>query len=458
MSNLWVSGRQESAHREGLSRGGRNIDPLWRFNLERLVQTILCGGAVGSQPRQLAFASVVCSGVGPPNQQIMNDVHMVRFDVSHFSGREKEVDHYIVRIMAKDIGARMALAKHSPHLPRVNRTFCLVSGDRDFLGVVEDSIQAGDCVEMWSFSHALSKSYLALAKECSRIRVFPLEDFMDRFGHRETTIDRKSLPPECTAVLVSDDELQNGVTEFIKLTLQYVSAATGCAFQVHSNGRATFVALLDASFEDFCSVMDKFRSMAAVCNGTVQAFTLQEYETMERNKATRMSDQTETNNRFHNLNVDELHHLTIDVKHSQLDVKQDHGAGEAFSTFRGSNNSHARGTPRSTTPRCQGREFCKAGVSCRNLHSKSEYDLFLKSGGKSPYKTLKYIECAQFGCHKGSKIREKCTFLHSIDGEPRLCTRCLRIGCGTDCKVISNHRELINENELDVLRCARYLK
>lgn len=230
-SNLWIEGKRLAAERDGLMI---DSNPIWRINHERLMEAVLKGYSafIGGQlkttaPRKHVLKRVFVSVPSDAAEdKAYTDAVYRRFsqqgiDVdisarSRFTGREKMVDHKFVRVMSQDI-ACLTLAKKELLKDRipVDRTYCLIAGDGDYVDLVHNALDMGFPVEIWFWRSNISERYNDLKREYSELlRIVQLNEYLsyngpeylpgtDLIGLMDDRFDRrKQIPPDLSFVVI----------------------------------------------------------------------------------------------------------------------------------------------------------------------------------------------------------------------------------------------------------------
>ena len=146
-SNLWIEGQKAQDVKD------IDHDPRYRVDLGNFLN-------ITTRNCQLSKAFLYGS-VPPPNDSVWKAAKEKNFEVKVFqrsgSGKEKELDV----AMAHDI--TKTLYEHIYINCCRNVTFIVVTGDRDLKPPIEDSLEKGIPVELWSWEKAMSREYKQLA-------------------------------------------------------------------------------------------------------------------------------------------------------------------------------------------------------------------------------------------------------------------------------------------------------
>ncbi|MCL2494695.1 MAG: NYN domain-containing protein [Oscillospiraceae bacterium] len=168
-SNVWIEGMKFSARRQGILRGPLDDkDPQnwnWRIdfgsllrevaNRHKIIQAIL----VGSEP--------------PPNDTVWNAARQQGFEVITYQrgqAGEKSVDTELVA-RGLEVIYRYKYVEKRPAVLK------LLSGDRDFVPLIQTAYREGWETELWGFGVSLSVELAQMAN-----RVHTLDDVFDRIG------------------------------------------------------------------------------------------------------------------------------------------------------------------------------------------------------------------------------------------------------------------------------------
>ena len=125
-------------------------DPRYRVDLGRFLSLTI-------KDRHL-FRSFLYGSVPPPNDSVWKAVREKNFDMKVFKcsrSGEKELDV----AMALDITKTL----YKDLKDGVNVTFITVTGDRDFKTPIEDVLNNGIHLELWSWENAMARKYKQLA-------------------------------------------------------------------------------------------------------------------------------------------------------------------------------------------------------------------------------------------------------------------------------------------------------
>ena len=146
-SNLWIEGQKAQEVKDV------DHDPRYRVDLGKFLTII-------TKNRQLSKAFLYGS-VPPPNDSVWKAAKEKNFEVKVFqrsiNGKEKDLDV----AMAHDI--TKTLYEHIYINGSGNVTFITVTGDRDLKPPIEDLLEKGIPVELWSWEKAMAREYKQLA-------------------------------------------------------------------------------------------------------------------------------------------------------------------------------------------------------------------------------------------------------------------------------------------------------
>lgn len=166
-SNLWIEGKKAYAI-------AKEFDVLedsrWRIDMGKLLRTIL-------DDRLLAQKPFLCGSIPPPVDSVWKNfegqgVEVKTFNRSGFTGKEKQVDTALV--------ARSVRYASQPQ--HIDHVVVFLSGDTDMKPAIDEILEIGLKVEVWSWSHSISGSI----QEQEGLSVILLDDYLDAIGHLET--------------------------------------------------------------------------------------------------------------------------------------------------------------------------------------------------------------------------------------------------------------------------------
>ena len=169
-SNVWIEGKKFSAKQKGIKAENDAEDaedPSWRIDFGKLLSTIADG-------KEISHAILV--GSEPPQNDSLWDAAKkqgfeVKVHARNYIGKEKAVDTEIVMR-----GTRIICCSEQPGVLK------LLSGDRDFLPLVECATEEGWDTVMWAFTNAFNE-YGEMAQAVNTIK--PLDDVFDLIGRYE---------------------------------------------------------------------------------------------------------------------------------------------------------------------------------------------------------------------------------------------------------------------------------
>ncbi|WP_297626496.1 NYN domain-containing protein [uncultured Rikenella sp.] len=169
-SNVWIEGRKFSAKSKGITSqaGEKDInDPSWRIDFGKLLSVV-----AGKQNIQKA----ILVGSRPPISDSVweaakNQGFTVIVHDRNFAGKEKAVDTELVAQ-----GAEIICTTTEP------ATLKLLSGDRDFIPLINLAIKRGWETEMWAFSNAFNE-HGEMAQSVASVK--PLDYFFSEIGRYE---------------------------------------------------------------------------------------------------------------------------------------------------------------------------------------------------------------------------------------------------------------------------------
>jgi uncharacterized LabA/DUF88 family protein len=170
-SNVWIEGQKFSAKLKGQVKtnpADRDIcDPSWRIDFGNLLKevaegkTIIKAILVGSRPPQNDSVWVAAKSHG---------FEVIVHDRSS-AGKEKAVDTEIVAQ-----GTEIVCTQSTPAILK------LLSGDRDFIPLINIATKRNWETEMWAFTNAFTYGG-QMAQSVTRIK--PIDKIFNKVGHNE---------------------------------------------------------------------------------------------------------------------------------------------------------------------------------------------------------------------------------------------------------------------------------
>lgn len=179
-SNIWIEGQKAQA--EKLKDATK--DPRFRVEYGKLLELVV------TNERHIVKATLYGSKP-PPNDTVWAAIerHGIQSCIFERSakGKEKEVDsamvHGITKTLYKDLGN-----KSKDEIKEV--VFIIVTGDRDFMVPIEDTLDNEVRVELWSWNGGMASKYKKLAKKQSLFTANSLNErqyyFSNTVYHKET--------------------------------------------------------------------------------------------------------------------------------------------------------------------------------------------------------------------------------------------------------------------------------
>lgn len=170
-SNVWIEGQKFSAKKKGQVKHNSDdkdiCDPSWRIDFGNLLKEV-------SEGLPIIKATLVGS-IPPQSDTIWSAAKKQGFEVfvhdRNSAGKEKAVDTEIVAQ-----GTEIICTQTQPAI------FKLLSGDRDFIPLINIANKRGWETEMWAFSNSFTSGG-QMAQSVTRIR--PLDAIFDKIGHNE---------------------------------------------------------------------------------------------------------------------------------------------------------------------------------------------------------------------------------------------------------------------------------
>lgn len=167
-SNIWIEGQKFSAKRKGQERlqsDDKDIcDPSWRIDFGKLLAEVAEGNEI--------IKAILVGSRPPQHDSVWESARSFGFDVTvhdrNYQGKEKAVDTEIVAQ-----GTELVCTHHQPAILK------LLSGDRDFVPLINIASRRGWETEMWAFSNSFTYSG-QMAQSVDRIK--PLDQVFDKIG------------------------------------------------------------------------------------------------------------------------------------------------------------------------------------------------------------------------------------------------------------------------------------
>lgn len=168
-SNIFIEGQKFSAKRKRETRceGERRDpqDPSWRVDFGKLLTKVAKGRVVSH--------AILVGSRPPANDTVWDAAEEQGFQVTvhdrSTSNKEKAVDTELVAQ-----GTEIVCTVQNP------QHIAILSGDRDFIPLVNIAQRRGWSVEMWAFKNAFRDTgQMAITVD----HIFPLDDVFDEIGH-----------------------------------------------------------------------------------------------------------------------------------------------------------------------------------------------------------------------------------------------------------------------------------
>lgn len=172
-SNVWIEGQKFSAKKKGKVKTNSEdkdiCDPSWRIDFGNLLTEVSEG--------KLIIKAVLVGSRPPQSDTIWEAAKQHGFEVyvhdRNSAGKEKAVDTEIVAQ-----GTEIICMETEPAI------FKLLSGDRDFIPLINIANKRGWETEMWAFTNSFTYSG-QMAQSVTRTK--PLDMVFDKIGHNEFT-------------------------------------------------------------------------------------------------------------------------------------------------------------------------------------------------------------------------------------------------------------------------------
>jgi len=161
-SNVWIEGMKYSAKRKGMEDAQ---DWSWRIEFGSLLHEVANGHKI--------IGAILVGSEPPPNDTVWNAARQQGFEVITYQrgqAGEKSVDTELVA-RGLEVIYRYKYVEKRPAILK------LLSGDRDFVPLIQTAYREGWETELWGFSSSLS---VELAQMAHRVR--PLDEVFDKIG------------------------------------------------------------------------------------------------------------------------------------------------------------------------------------------------------------------------------------------------------------------------------------
>ncbi len=168
-SNVWIEGQKHSAKGKGQTKSSPRdkdiCDPSWRIDFGKLLSEVAEG--------QKIIKAILVGSRPPQNDSVWVSARKYGFEVivhdRNSQGKEKSVDTEIVAQ-----GTELVCTEPQPAVLK------LLSGDRDFIPLINIATKRGWETEMWAFSNAFNYSG-EMAQSVNKIK--PLDRIFASIGH-----------------------------------------------------------------------------------------------------------------------------------------------------------------------------------------------------------------------------------------------------------------------------------
>lgn len=415
-SNLRVSGQKEY----GKKLIDTNIDHRFRVDLGKVLQQV-------SNDRHISKAFFY--GSIPSTFWITDRDKSFKVIIKHYEGKEANV------AMARDI--LLTLHNLSFIENKENVVLTVITGDRKFRPLIEETLHCGVPVELWSWRDALSQEFSDLASTHKTFTVNYLNSVSDHFSFIAymSTRDKKDIDPSHAIVYrdvpVDERFLQMLINHLVQLKrLFYITSIVK-----QTEGEKDLIVEFPESNPDV--VLTEIRKLGIFSH---QSCSFPEY-TMRKEK---IEQPIPTTNRYGALStLDEDYITSGHIERPSTDSEAMENMGDT-NTTRGRSTSQNAGendTESSTdwrvelrrqpgkmthmkrrkeTP-CLHGDHCQKAAQCHYLHTEEEKKLFAKHPDVN-FKYFKTQDCYRKAIHTSKESKKRCTYAH--DNRDSWCLKC----------------------------------
>lgn len=422
VSNIWITGQkvQDQALQDADS------DPRFRVDLGRFVKMVK-----GQRSITKAF---LYGSIPPPNDSVWNAARKMNFEVQVFEhpggGKEKEVDV----AMSSDITEQVSELKYNAN-PDMECVFVIVTGDRDLKTPIIKALKQNIPVELWSWERRLSREFRLMANTEKFLKVFKLDDFVEKFSYFAFKSTRVSgdINPACAIIFRN---LPGGKEFFYKfandltrlLRLFYVSSIDSS-----TKGRKDLIVEFPKSHPEVIF------SLLQQCKFRFEAVSYPEYIAQRKGiPPIETTDRYEALNNFDDCDSEEL----VEAVESSLEVEvadivtpstaTEHASkseedADDWVTFVQKNFKAGRKTQvqkRRDTP-CQWGIHCAKSLACPYAHSEEDQKIF-HMNPSILFQYWKTKECNKLSQHTQPEQQRRCPFAHS--NTDAWCLKCKSYG------------------------------
>lgn len=163
-SNIWIEGKKYSARQKGIEIGD---DPSWRIDFGKLLTVVAEGQKINK--------AILVGSRPPVNDSLWNAMGKQGLQVivhdRNSAGKEKAVDTELVAQ-----GTEIICTTSQPCVLK------LLSGDSDFMPLINMASKRDWETEMWAFSNAFNE-YGEMAQSVGKCK--PLDNVFDKIGRYE---------------------------------------------------------------------------------------------------------------------------------------------------------------------------------------------------------------------------------------------------------------------------------
>lgn len=411
-SNLWVSGQKAL----GKKLLDAHIDSRYRVDLGRFLQLVTKGSNIS---KAFLYGSI------PPLIDSVWKAASKNFIVNIFRrsvrGKVKEIHGAMARDIMKTLHTKV----------KENVTYIIATGDRNLKPVIEEVLDNGVHVDLWSWEHAMAQEFRHLANANRLFTANQLDNVEARFSFTAYMSKRRKTEIDPTHAIVykdalADDDFQYTLADHMHrlLRLFYMTIV-----QSQDPGKRDYI--IEFPNSDPEEILYHLRSYMATSHFEYQPCSYPEYRT--RLKQIHQPARILTTNRFAPLvdsdyeslpDTDSMSHVTTIAdmaSPSELEIK----ATEFSYNVEDWNVEIRRKLGKTTKTKCKWGQHCFNASKCSYLHTDEENQLFAKHPSVK-FQYFKAKECDKKDEHVTAEQRKWCIFAH--DSEDSWCLGCRMYG------------------------------
>ena len=410
-SNLWVAGQKQ----HGKKLVDTDIDHRFRVDLEKFLHQV-------TSDRHLSKAFLY----GATPQIIRVAAREKGFKIKAYEGLEANV------AMARDILLTLHGFLHTEN--KDNMVFIIVTGDRKFRPLIEETLHNGVPVELWSWEDAMSQEYRQLAHAHENFTAKYLgEEFS--FTAYMSTRDKKDIDPAHAIVYrdvpADDSFLQTQLIESIR-QLRRLFYMTNIETQIEGR-RDVIIEFPQSNPEDVFVEIRKLSNLS-----DYQPCSYPEYKTGTK----KLNQPIPTRNRFKSLGK----FPSLDVEDSAVTEEPPDEHSSAEGQFMTSQDDLEESDAKSNSPWktelrrqpgkmthmnkrkemcCTRGDHCPKAFECPYQHTEDERKLFERHRYTS-FQYFKTAACKKRDQHMTPELKKWCFYAH--DDDDSWCLNCHTYG------------------------------